>query len=77
MTDEAVEAVISQLNPPHPVWVANLNCPGQVVIAGSLDALAIAADALKQKGAKRVLALRGVRCVSQRPDGICAREFKR
>lgn len=57
MTEEAVETVINELNPPHPVWVANLNCPGQVVIAGSLDAIALAADALKQKGAKRVLPL--------------------
>lgn len=57
MTEEAVESVIQTLNPPHPVWVANLNCPGQVVIAGTLDALALAADHLKQKGAKRVLPL--------------------
>jgi [acyl-carrier-protein] S-malonyltransferase len=57
MTEESVEAVISELNPPHPVWVANLNCPGQIVIAGSLEAIALAADLLKQKGAKRVLPL--------------------
>ncbi len=57
MTEDAVEAVIRELNPPHPVWIANLNCPGQVVIAGSIDALAIAGDALKLKGARRVLPL--------------------
>jgi [acyl-carrier-protein] S-malonyltransferase len=57
MTEEAVESVIQELNPPHPVWVANLNCPGQVVIAGTIEALMVAAEALKQKGAKRVLAL--------------------
>ncbi len=57
MTEEAVETVIRELNPPHPVWVANINCPGQIVIAGSLEAIALAADALKQKGAKRVLPL--------------------
>lgn len=57
MTEEAVETVVRTLNPPHPVWIANLNCPGQVVIAGSIEGLAIAADALKQKGAKRVLPL--------------------
>jgi [acyl-carrier-protein] S-malonyltransferase len=57
MTEEAVETVIRELNPPHPVWVANLNCPGQVVIAGTIEALAIAGEALKQKGAKRVLPL--------------------
>jgi [acyl-carrier-protein] S-malonyltransferase len=57
MTEEAVETVIRELNPPHPVWVANLNCPGQIVIAGSLEAIAIAAEVLKQRGAKRVLPL--------------------
>lgn len=57
MTEDAVQSIISELNPPHPVWVANLNCPGQTVIAGSIDALAIAAEVLKNKGAKRVLAM--------------------
>ncbi len=57
MTEEAVETVIRELNPPHPVWVANLNCPGQVVIAGTIEALNLAAENLKQKGAKRVLSL--------------------
>jgi [acyl-carrier-protein] S-malonyltransferase len=57
MTEEAAETVIRQLNPPHPIWIANLNCPGQIVIAGSMDALTIAAEALKQGGAKRVLPL--------------------
>lgn len=57
MTEEALEAVIQEINPPHPVWLANLNCPGQIVIAGSIDALEVAGGLLKQKGAKRVLPL--------------------
>jgi [acyl-carrier-protein] S-malonyltransferase len=57
MAEGDVEAVIRALNPPHPVWVANLNCPGQIVIAGSIEALELAADALKQRGAKRILPL--------------------
>lgn len=40
-----------------PVWVANLNCPGQVVIAGDIASLEKAAVALKENGAKRVLPL--------------------
>jgi [acyl-carrier-protein] S-malonyltransferase len=40
-----------------PVWIANLNCPGQVVIAGDVESLAKAQEALKEKGAKRVLPL--------------------
>lgn len=38
-------------------WVANINCPGQVVIAGTARALTLAAPLLKEKGAKRVLPL--------------------
>ncbi len=39
------------------VWIANLNCPGQVVVAGTLAAIEAAAIALKEQGAKRVLPL--------------------
>ncbi|MBW8826369.1 MAG: ACP S-malonyltransferase [Acidobacteria bacterium] len=39
------------------VWVANFNAPGQVVIAGNDEALARAAVAAKELGAKRVMAL--------------------
>ncbi len=38
-------------------WVANLNCPGQVVIAGTLLGIEKAAADLKAAGAKRVLPL--------------------
>lgn len=40
-----------------PVWVANLNCPGQVVIAGDVESLEKAAQFIKENGAKRVLPL--------------------
>lgn len=56
MAPEAVQAVIDQLSTKD-VCVANLNCPGQVVIAGTLEGLAEAAEALKKNGAKRVLPL--------------------
>lgn len=39
------------------VWIANLNCPGQVVIAGELSAVEKASEALTAAGAKRVLPL--------------------
>jgi [acyl-carrier-protein] S-malonyltransferase len=57
LSEEAVASVVNQLNPPHPIWVANLNCPGQVVIAGSLEALALAEGPLKAAKAKRILPL--------------------
>ena len=39
------------------VWVANYNAPGQVVIAGSPDAVAAAGTVAKESGAKRVMGL--------------------
>lgn len=39
------------------VWVANYNAPGQVVIAGSDDAVRSASDHARQLGAKKVMAL--------------------
>ena len=39
------------------VWIANYNCPGQIVISGRLEAVAQAAEQLKAAGAKRVLPL--------------------
>lgn len=39
------------------VVAANYNCPGQVVISGSVDAVTTAAEACKQAGAKRAIIL--------------------
>jgi [acyl-carrier-protein] S-malonyltransferase len=42
---------------PEGVWIANLNCPRQVVIAGKTSEMPKAEEALKAAGAKRVLPL--------------------
>jgi [acyl-carrier-protein] S-malonyltransferase len=52
-----VEEAIRGLQPQELVWVANLNCPGQVVIAGTLAGIEAASEALKELGAKRILPL--------------------
>jgi [acyl-carrier-protein] S-malonyltransferase len=39
------------------VWVANYNAPGQIVISGTKEGVASASDALKKKGARRVVPL--------------------
>lgn len=39
------------------VSIANYNCPGQIVITGEADAVNRAGEALKEKGAKRVIFL--------------------
>ena len=55
LEDEDVETACRRAD--SDVWVANFNAPGQVVIAGSPDGVAIASDHAKQLGAKRVMAL--------------------
>lgn len=54
---DAVEEIIAILQPEHQVWVANLNCPGQVVIAGSKAGVSEGAELLLSKGAKRAIPL--------------------
>lgn len=41
----------------HGVWVANYNCPGQIVISGTKDGVEKGSSILKEHGAKRVLPL--------------------
>ena len=53
----AVEEAIAKLQPKRAVWVANINCPGQIVISGDEPGIEAASEALKEMGAKRVLPL--------------------
>lgn len=57
LEDAAVEAVLNQPSFKNEVFPVNYNCPGQLVIAGSVEASAAAADALKAAGAKRAMKL--------------------
>lgn len=54
---DAVEAIVKQVNMPHDLWAANFNCPGQVVISGTIKGIEAGTEAAKAKGAKRVLPL--------------------
>lgn len=55
---DAVETVLNQSRATDRVLsVANLNCPGQIVIAGHTDAVQLSMDALKAAGARRVVML--------------------
>jgi [acyl-carrier-protein] S-malonyltransferase len=56
MQEEQVLSVLSEIKE-HQVGIANLNCPGQIVIAGTLQGLEVAAELLKKHGAKRILPL--------------------
>ncbi len=52
-----VEQIVHDLNLPNDLWTANFNCPGQVVISGTLRGIEAGSQAVKAKGAKRVLPL--------------------
>ncbi len=54
LEDDAAEDACSGL---EGVWVANYNAPGQVVIAGTEQAVADASEVARKLGAKRVTAL--------------------
>ena len=58
LPDEKVEEVCAQISAEGEVVVAaNYNCPGQLVISGTVDAINKACEALKAAGAKRALPL--------------------
>ncbi len=52
-----VEAMVKELKMPNDLWAANFNCPGQVVVSGTLKGIEAGTAAAKAKGAKRVLPL--------------------
>lgn len=57
LTEEKITQTLKQLNDEEVVDIANINCPGQIVISGSKAGLEKAASLLKEKGAKRVIFL--------------------
>ena len=58
LADEKVEEICSSISTPeNTVVAANYNCPGQLVISGSIDAINLACEKMKEAGAKRALPL--------------------
>lgn len=55
LSGEQIESAIEGL---EEVYIANYNCPGQIVITGSTQAVEMAAKTLLEAGAKRVLPLK-------------------
>ncbi len=55
LEDHLVEAVCADVD--GIVVAANYNCPGQLVISGSIDAVEKACEMLKERGAKRAMIL--------------------
>lgn len=56
LSEEQVSEVLKDITE-EIVDLANLNCPGQIVISGSIKGVEIATEKLKENGAKRVLPL--------------------
>lgn len=54
LDNETIENVTKDI---EGVWIANYNCPGQTVISGKKEAVALACEKLKEAGAKRTLPL--------------------
>jgi [acyl-carrier-protein] S-malonyltransferase len=54
-TDEQAAAAVAST--PDSCWVANINAPGQIVIAGTPQGLAVASEAAKAAGVRKVMAL--------------------
>ncbi len=56
LDDETVERICDEIE--EIVVPANFNCPGQLVISGSMKGIEIACEKLKEAGAKRALPLK-------------------
>jgi [acyl-carrier-protein] S-malonyltransferase len=54
---DVVEQIVKKVNLPRDLWVANFNCPGQVVISGTVKGIEAGTAAALAAGAKRVLPL--------------------
>jgi [acyl-carrier-protein] S-malonyltransferase len=59
LSDEKVEEVVAEVSAStgETVVAANYNCPGQLVISGTVDGINVACEKMKEAGAKRALVL--------------------
>ena len=57
LSQQEIEAALQGLAKDEIVDIANLNCPGQVVISGTKEGLGLAEPLLKEAGARRVILL--------------------
>lgn len=54
---DAAEKMVKEIHLPHDLWVANFNCPGQVVVSGTVKGIEAASVAAKAYGARKVVPL--------------------
>jgi [acyl-carrier-protein] S-malonyltransferase len=53
-----VERLVTELEMPKDLWIANYNCPGQIVISGTVRGIEKGIVEAKNRGAKRAIALK-------------------
>ena len=51
------ETLLSHICRQTGTWIANINCPGQLVISGTSENLRLAVESAKAKGARRIIPL--------------------
>lgn len=52
-----VQQVVKEVNLPNELWIANYNCPGQVILSGTLKGIEAGSAVAKMHHAKRILPL--------------------
>ena len=57
LDNQKMEDVVRECNLPNELWAANFNCPGQVVISGTVKGVEAGSAMAKAKGARMVLPL--------------------
>jgi [acyl-carrier-protein] S-malonyltransferase len=57
LDDEVVERVVAELRMPNDLWIANYNCPKQLVVSGTIRGIERGVEKLKEAGARRALPL--------------------
>ncbi|MEZ5314743.1 MAG: ACP S-malonyltransferase [Chlamydiales bacterium] len=57
LSAKEIKEMVSQLDLPDDLWIANFNCPGQTVISGTHKGVKAGIEAAKARGAKRTVLL--------------------
>lgn len=57
LDSDVVETCVREANLPRDLAIANFNCPGQIVLSGTLKGIAAGTEAVMRRGAKRVIPL--------------------
>lgn len=57
MEPSTLEEMVAKMQLPQDLWIANYNCPGQIVLSGTPKGIEAASIEAKKYGAKRVLPL--------------------